>query len=57
MADKAEIDNTNPIETYAKFKISDFSDITVDVQYIKDDMKLGENQDGVIYGIRLNAYF
>jgi hypothetical protein len=56
-ADKAEIDNTNAIETYAKFKISDFSDITVDVQYIKDDMKLGQDNDGVIYGIRLNAYF
>ncbi len=56
-ADKAEIDNTNAIEAYAKFKISDFSDITVDVQYIKDDMKLGQDNDGVIYGVRLNAYF
>jgi hypothetical protein len=56
-ADKAEIDNTNAIEAYAKFKISDFSDVTFDVQYINDEMKHNEDRDGVIYGVRLNAYF
>jgi porin len=55
--DKAEIDNTNAIESYAKFQISEFSDITFDVQYINDKMKVGEDKEGVIYGIRLNAYF
>jgi len=56
-ADKAEIDNTNVIEAYAKFKITEFSDVTFDVQYIKDDMRHNEDRDGVIYGVRLNAYF
>jgi hypothetical protein len=56
-ADKAEIDNTNAIEAYIKFKISDFSDITFDAQYVNDNMKQDEDQDGFIYGGRLNAYF
>ncbi|MEW6163265.1 MAG: carbohydrate porin [Nitrospirota bacterium] len=56
-ADKGDINNTNAIETYAKFKISEFSDVTFDVQYINDKMKHNEDRDGVIYGIRLNAYF
>jgi hypothetical protein len=56
-ADKAEIDNTNAIEAYAKFKITEFSDVTFDVQYINDEMKHEEDKDGVIYGVRLNAYF
>ncbi|NWF53033.1 MAG: carbohydrate porin [Nitrospirae bacterium] len=53
----ADIDNTNAIEAYAKFKISDFSDITFDVQYINDNMKYDEDRDGFVYGIRVNAYF
>ncbi|MEW6001158.1 MAG: carbohydrate porin [Nitrospirota bacterium] len=56
-ADCGDIDNTNAIEAYTKFKISDFSDVTFDVQYINDNMKHGEDRDGFIYGIRLNAYF
>jgi porin len=56
-ADKAAIDNTNAIEAYTKFKISDFSDVTFNIQYINDNMKQEEDRDGFIYGIRLNAYF
>jgi hypothetical protein len=57
-ADKADIENTNAIEAYTKFKISDFSDVTFDIQYLNDNMKHDEeDRDGFIYGIRLNAYF
>ncbi len=56
-ADEADIDNTNAIEAYTKFKISDFSDVTFDIQYINDNMKQEEDRDVFIYGIRLNAYF
>ena len=56
-ADEADIDNTNAIEAYTKFKISDFSNVTFDIQYITDNMKHEEDRDGFIYGIRLNAYF
>jgi porin len=56
-ADKADIDNTNAIEAYTKFKMSDFSDITFDIQYIDDNMKRGDDRKGIIYGVRVNAYF
>jgi porin len=56
-ADKGDIDNTNTIEVYTKFKISDFSDITLDIQYIDDNMKRDDDRKGVIYGVRANAYF
>jgi porin len=56
-ADQADIDNTNAIEAYTKFKVSDFSDITLDIQYIDDNMKRGEERKGIIYGVRANAYF
>jgi porin len=56
-ADQADIDSTNAIEAYSKFKISDFSDITLDVQYVNDNMKQNEDRNGFIYGVRANAYF
>jgi hypothetical protein len=56
-ADKAEIDNTDAFEAYGKTQLSDFSDVTLDVQYIKDNMKDSDDRDGFIYGIRMNAYF
>lgn len=56
-ADKAEIDNTDAFEAYGKLQISDFSDITLDIQYINDNMKESDDRDGFIYGIRMNAYF
>lgn len=56
-ADDAEIDKTNAFEAYGKFPISDFGDVTLDVQYIKDTMKGIGDRDGFIYGIRMNAYF
>ncbi len=53
----SDLDNTTAFETYAKFKMTSFSDVTLDIQYIKDDMKDSKDRDGVIYGIRMNAYF
>ena len=55
--DKAGIDDTNAFEAYARFKISEFSDITFDVQYLNDNMRLVNDREGFIYGVRLNAYF
>jgi hypothetical protein len=37
--------------------VSKFSDITLDIQYIDDNLKHDDNRDGVIYGVRMNAYF
>ena len=55
--DKGDLDSTNAFETYAKFKISKFSDVSPDIQYIDDNLKHGENRKGFIYGVRVNAYF
>lgn len=55
--DKGDLDSTNAFETYAKFKISKFSDVSPDIQYIDDNLKRGENRKGFIYGVRVNAYF
>jgi hypothetical protein len=56
-ADKSNIDHTNAFETYVRFQISKFSDISPDIQYIDDVLRRGDNRKGVIYGVRVNAYF
>jgi|GEM_PF-142388 len=56
-ADKGEIDSTNAVEAYAKFKMTAFSDVTLDIQYIDDDLKADSDRDGFICGVRANAYF
>jgi porin len=56
-ADEADIDSTNAVEAYARVKVSKFSDVSPDIQYIADNLKHGENRKGFIYGVRVNAYF
>jgi len=56
-ADKGDIDSTNVFETYVKFKILEYADISLDFQYMADDYKHEEDIDGFIYGVRVNAYF
>jgi len=56
-ADKSDIDHTNAFETYVRFKLSKFSDISPDIQYIDDILNHGDNRKGVIYGVRVNTYF
>jgi porin len=53
----SDIDYSIAFEAYAKFKISTFSDVTLDFQYVEDNMKDSDDRDGFIYGIRMNAYF
>ena len=56
-ADDSDIDSTNAFETYARVNVSKFSDITIDIQYIDDNLKHEDNRKGLIYGVRANAYF
>jgi porin len=56
-SDEGDIDNTNAFEAYARFQLTTFSDITVDIQYMADDYKHEEDINGFIYGVRVNAYF
>jgi len=54
---KCDLDDTNAFETYAKFKITKFSDLSLDVQYINDNLRHEEDRKGFIYGVRVNTYF
>jgi hypothetical protein len=56
-ADDSDIDSTDAFETYARVNVSKFSDITLDIQYIDDNLKHEDNRKGFIYGVRMNAYF
>jgi porin len=53
----SDIDHTVAAEAYVRVKVSQFSDLTLDLQYIDDDMKTDADRDGFIYGVRANAYF
>jgi porin len=53
----SDIDRTIATEAYVKMQICQFSDITLDLQYVDDDLKTNEDRDGFIYGVRMNAYF
>jgi hypothetical protein len=55
--DKSDIKSTNVFETYVKFKLYKYSDITLDLQYINDKIRGEDDRNGVIYGVRANAYF
>jgi hypothetical protein len=56
-ADDSDIDNTNAIESYIKFQISKFNDVSLDIQYVDDNMRHDDDRKGFIYGLRANAYF
>jgi carbohydrate-selective porin OprB len=56
-ADNGDIDNTQAVEAYVRFQLCEFSDVTLDAQYLKDKIRDDDNRDGFIYGLRMNAYF
>ncbi|MDQ7786377.1 MAG: carbohydrate porin [Thermodesulfovibrionales bacterium] len=53
----SDIDRTVAAEAYVRVQVSQFSDLTLDLQYIDDDLKMDADRDGFIYGVRANAYF
>jgi len=56
-ADRGDIDNTDAFEAYVRFKILEYADISLDIQYMADNYNYAEDIDGFIYGVRVNAYF
>ena len=56
-ADNAEIDNTHAVEGYVKFKVTDYSDLSLDIQYVKDNYKHGDDNNGMVYGARYAISF
>jgi porin len=47
-----DIDKSHVLEAYVRFLLNDFIALTADVQYLKDDMRVGESPDGLILGLR-----
>lgn len=54
---RAGLDSTNALEGYVKFRITDFSFLTFDVQYLKDKYQDSSKVDGTIYGVRFTLQF
>ncbi|EFK10373.1 carbohydrate-selective porin, OprB family [delta proteobacterium NaphS2] len=52
-----DLDHTDVFEIYGRFALNDIFDITGDVQYMKDSMKVGESPSGWIFGLRATAEF
>ena len=56
-ANDSEIDHTIALETYYKFMLSEIFDITIDAQWIEDDLESAENAEGYVVGLRFNTNF
>jgi len=56
-AEDSDIKHTQAAETYLKLVLSDYNDITFDVQYLRDNLQHDDDSEGFIYGVRVNAYF
>jgi hypothetical protein len=51
------IDKTQVAEGYIRFLLNDYFAFTLDLQYMRDDIKNGESTKVWIYGLRLTAEF
>lgn len=56
-ANDSEIDHTVTLETYYKFMLSEIFDITIDVQWIEDDLESDEAAEGYVVGLRFDTSF
>ena len=56
-AGQGAIEHAIVAETYVKVQVSERFDATLDVQYILDDYSSAQDQEGYVYGGRLNAHF
>nr|VFJ60061.1 MAG: porin [Candidatus Kentron sp. DK] len=52
-----EIEKTDILEGYVKFQLTEYADLSLDVQYL-DERTTGVNDpSGFVYGMRINGYF
>ena len=52
-----DMDKTQVAEAYVRFVLHKYFALTLDVQYMKDELKFGEGPEGFIYGMRMAAHF
>jgi len=51
------INETTALETYYKYVFSDYFDLSLDVQWIEDDLRATKDPEGTLIGLRFNANF
>ena len=56
-ANDSGINDTTALEAYYKFIFSDYFDLTLDAQWIEDDVRDAQDPEGAIVGLRFNAHF
>ena len=52
-----DIRETRVFESYARLTLNRFSDISLDVQYVRDELRAGPNPRVWVLGARLNGYY
>lgn len=52
-----DIRHTRVFETYARYPLAQFGDISADVQWISDQVRDAQNPQLWVIGTRLNLYF
>jgi len=53
----SEINDTKTMEAYYKYMFSDYFDLTIDAQWIEDNIREAKDPEGTIVGLRFNANF
>jgi porin len=52
-----DIDKTQVAEAYVRFMLHKYFALTLDVQYMRDELRSGDGPKGFIYGVRMAAHF
>jgi porin len=52
-----DVDKTQVAEAYVRFVVHKYFALTLDVQYMRDELKSGGGPKGFIYGIRMAGHF
>ena len=53
----SEINDTKAFETYYRYIFSDYFDLTLDAQWIEDDLRESKDPKGILIGLRFNANY
>lgn len=56
-AKSSGIDETKALEAYYKFVFSDYFDLSIDAQWIEDELRSAKDPKGTLIGLRFNANF
>nr|VFJ87477.1 MAG: porin [Candidatus Kentron sp. H]VFJ89111.1 MAG: porin [Candidatus Kentron sp. H]VFJ95801.1 MAG: porin [Candidatus Kentron sp. H] len=51
------IEKTDIVEGYVKFQLSEYADLSLDIQYLDEETAGESNPHGFVYGVRVNGYF